>query len=530
MAFVVLGDITPLDQYTATASQTDFIISWNLYLTDPTVSVALAEQILVFVDDVLQTIITDYTVVKSDDSTIVVDDLFNGLNGSKVVFNVGLTVGQKVSISRDLPVKRATGFPLSGDFSIGSLNVELNKILAIQQELERDIARSIVLSASDAEGGSLELPAGRASKFLAFDASSNVITAAGTIGTAIVVSSFMETVLDDTTATAALATLGLVVSPYAKTILDDTTAGEVLTTLGVSTYAQTILDDTTALLARQTLLLDKKAGDIASATTTDLDVATGDLVDITGTTTITAITLSEGQERTVRFTGILTLTDGASLLLPGAANIVTVDGDTAVFRGYASSVVRCINYTKLDGKAVISPSGLLKSVQTFTSSGTWTKPAGINAVMVEVQAGGGGGGDGGTTAGSSGGSSSFGSFLSATGGAGGEGGSSAGDGGLGGLGSGGDINIKGGDGTPGHTSGVNSNPSAGSGGNSFFSGSGRGGSSGSSGSNGSNGGGGGADSESGNDRAGAGGGAGGYSKEFINSGLGSSETITVGMA
>lgn len=94
--------------------------------------------------------------------------------------------------------------------------------------------------------------------------------------------------------------------------------------------------------------------DVASATTTNLETATGDLIDVTGTTTITAITLSDGHERTVRFTGILTLTHGASLVLPGSASITTAAGDTAVFRGYAAGVVRCIGYSKISGKPVIA--------------------------------------------------------------------------------------------------------------------------------------------------------------------------------
>lgn len=94
--------------------------------------------------------------------------------------------------------------------------------------------------------------------------------------------------------------------------------------------------------------------DVASASTIDLDSATGNLVDVTGTTTITAITLSSGRERTVRFTGALTLTHGASLVLPGGANITTAAGDFAIFRGYAAGVVRCVLYTKATGKAVIT--------------------------------------------------------------------------------------------------------------------------------------------------------------------------------
>lgn len=89
-----------------------------------------------------------------------------------------------------------------------------------------------------------------------------------------------------------------------------------------------------------------QGADVLSATTTALDATTGDYIHITGTTTITAITLAQGAERTVVFNGALTLTNGASLILPGAANITTAAGDTAIFRGEASSVVRCIMYQR----------------------------------------------------------------------------------------------------------------------------------------------------------------------------------------
>lgn len=105
--------------------------------------------------------------------------------------------------------------------------------------------------------------------------------------------------------------------------------------------------------------------DIASAATLNLEAATGNLVDVTGTTTITTITLSNGHERTVRFTDALLLTDGASLVLPGAANITTVAGAYATFRGYAAGVVRCTHYQRLDGKPVIGP-----AAADITDSGT----------------------------------------------------------------------------------------------------------------------------------------------------------------
>jgi len=87
-----------------------------------------------------------------------------------------------------------------------------------------------------------------------------------------------------------------------------------------------------------------KGSDIASASTLNLDTATGDLVDVTGTTTITAVTLSEGRRRWVRHTGAQLLTHGSSLLLNGAANITTVAGDFVLYMGYAAGVVRAIHF------------------------------------------------------------------------------------------------------------------------------------------------------------------------------------------
>lgn len=104
--------------------------------------------------------------------------------------------------------------------------------------------------------------------------------------------------------------------------------------------------------------------DVASAGTIDLDAAASDLIEITGTTTITAITLAAGMHRIVRFQGALTLTHGSSLVLPGAANITTAAGDFAIFRGYAAGVVRCVAYTKASGVTVVAAGGTGNSSAT----------------------------------------------------------------------------------------------------------------------------------------------------------------------
>jgi len=111
-------------------------------------------------------------------------------------------------------------------------------------------------------------------------------------------------------------------------------------------------------------LNEKHGADIASASTINLTTATGNVVDVTGTTTITAVTLAEGAERVVRFTGALILTHGSSLILPTAANITTVAGDFAVFRGYAAGVVRCTDYQRADG----TPLALAATTVPFSGS------------------------------------------------------------------------------------------------------------------------------------------------------------------
>jgi hypothetical protein len=91
---------------------------------------------------------------------------------------------------------------------------------------------------------------------------------------------------------------------------------------------------------------NRQGANIASAATINLDNAGGDYAHITGTTTITGCTLAQGKERTVVFDASLLLTNGASLILPGNANLQTAAGDAMVVRGEAAGVVRVLHYQR----------------------------------------------------------------------------------------------------------------------------------------------------------------------------------------
>ena len=86
---------------------------------------------------------------------------------------------------------------------------------------------------------------------------------------------------------------------------------------------------------------------LASATTTDLGSVPQACVTVTGTTGISSLGASAppGQIKFVTFAGALILAYSAtSLILPGAANLLTQAGDTASFECLGGGNWRCLSY------------------------------------------------------------------------------------------------------------------------------------------------------------------------------------------
>ncbi|RWN47373.1 MAG: hypothetical protein EOS03_13585 [Mesorhizobium sp.] len=100
--------------------------------------------------------------------------------------------------------------------------------------------------------------------------------------------------------------------------------------------------------------LNAQSGNIASATATNLAASTGTSVTITGTAVITSFTaLPAGAIRHLTFAAAATLTHNAvSLILPGAANIVTAAGDTAMAQSLGGGNWRIRDYQRASGVAV----------------------------------------------------------------------------------------------------------------------------------------------------------------------------------
>jgi hypothetical protein len=118
---------------------------------------------------------------------------------------------------------------------------------------------------------------------------------------------------------------------------------------------------------------EAKAPDVASASTVNLIVTKGNLVDITGTATILSMVLAPGAERVLRFVNSLRLTNSASLVLPGGEDIITTPNDMAIVRGYPNGVVRFVTYSRANGY-VQRVGDKLSGTLTFAPGNTVSPP------------------------------------------------------------------------------------------------------------------------------------------------------------
>lgn len=176
-----------------------------------------------------------------------VDD---GFSGGYITLGDNYSAGTDTfTIFRDIPVARTTDFPTSGPFNISSLNTELDKIIAIEQELETKITRTLGLAESDTSV-SLNLPNlnTRKGTVLAFNNTTGIPEAGPNIGQLTTIAALsadigtLADIEDGTVATDAISDLAAISS-------------DVTTAAGISTNISTVAgisSDVTAVAADAT--------------------------------------------------------------------------------------------------------------------------------------------------------------------------------------------------------------------------------------------------------------------------------------
>ena len=125
---IVIADNSPRISYVATQGQTVFTIPFEFF-NDTDINI--------YINDVLKELETDYTVSGGDGTT------------GTLVLVTGATVGDIIVLTRSIPLERVTDFPTSGPFQVASLNVELDKVIAMIADLEDLANRGLRLSDSD---------------------------------------------------------------------------------------------------------------------------------------------------------------------------------------------------------------------------------------------------------------------------------------------------------------------------------------------------------------------------------------------
>lgn len=139
MATIPINDTAPRNSYTATAGQTVF--PYTFWITADA-------DLKVYKNGTLLTLTTDYTVSGALNTS-----------GGNVTLTSGAALNDVIVIVRDVPIKRETEFATSGQFAATVLNLELSRLIAIAQQLETALGRTLALpDSSTVDTSSFELP------------------------------------------------------------------------------------------------------------------------------------------------------------------------------------------------------------------------------------------------------------------------------------------------------------------------------------------------------------------------------------
>ena len=167
---IQISDTTPRVQYTATSGQTTFSVNFEFF------DVA---DLKVYNGTTLLT----YNNSPSSASQYSVTGAGVTGGGSITLGGSGATLNDKITIVRDLAISRTSDFPVSGNFPIQTLNTELDKIVAMMQQLEEQFARTLQYPVTTTTGFNVDLPDLVANRVLSVNSDATALLANQELGT-----------------------------------------------------------------------------------------------------------------------------------------------------------------------------------------------------------------------------------------------------------------------------------------------------------------------------------------------------------
>jgi len=182
--------------------------------------------------------------------------------GGNVEMAAAPASGERLVLLRAIQQTQESDYLAGDTLPSEQFESDLDKVVAMVQELEEKIDRAITVPASDLEIISREIETAevRKGKYLYFDAATGKPMVTTFTDPGITISAFWTALLDDIDLTAWVASIGIVnlltalgITAFIQTLLDDASASVALTTLGISTFIKTLLDDADAAAARATL-------------------------------------------------------------------------------------------------------------------------------------------------------------------------------------------------------------------------------------------------------------------------------------
>ena len=158
---ITISDTEPRVQYTASSGQTAFSVPFEFFTTAD-IKVYNGTSLLTY--NASPSSASQYSVTGAGVS-----------GGGAIALGGGATLNDVITIYRDLGIARSTDFPTSGAFQIDSLNTELDKIIAMIQQVERDLKFSPKAAATTSNTYNLTLPNLVANKILSVNSSGTAL-------------------------------------------------------------------------------------------------------------------------------------------------------------------------------------------------------------------------------------------------------------------------------------------------------------------------------------------------------------------